>query len=112
MINEQRRRFPRVPSKNAVLVKKLDEESHIEGFVKTRELGLGGCMFTSDEELGVGSYLNLLISVKGKVATVIVRVIYETPQKDGDFGIGVEFIRISKEDRRLIEVLWAGGGKG
>lgn len=108
--SERRRRYPRVPSKNSVLVKKLSETTHgVEGFAKTRVVGLGGCMFVSDESLGVGSFLDLLISVKGTVAKAMAKVVYEIPKEvEGNFEVGAEFIHICETDRRLLETLWDG----
>ena len=42
-----KRRYPRVDAENVVLVKRLGGVP-LEGFTKTRVLGLGGCMLLSD----------------------------------------------------------------
>lgn len=99
-----KRRFPRIPSENALLVKKLGPEA-TEGFAKTQVVGLGGCMFLSDESLGVGSYLDILISVRGHVVKSQARVVYENPKGD-EMEVGVEFVRISPHDREIIEGLF------
>jgi len=103
-----KRRFPRVPSENAVLVKKLGSESR-EDFAKTRVIGLGGCMFVSDALLGVGSPIEILISVKGQVAKVRARVVWEQPADGGRFEIGVEFVAIGAADRVILEKLFPTG---
>lgn len=100
----KRRRYPRIPSENAVLVKLLGSEVS-EGFAKTGSVGLGGCMFVNSESIGVGAYLDLLISVRGTVAKAMARVVYELPDVNG-CQVGVEFIQITDADRRLLEVLW------
>ena len=56
------RQFPRVPSRHSVLVRKLGDES-IEGFAATKTVGMGGCSFFTDDPPGVGSALDLLISI-------------------------------------------------
>ena len=106
MMEEQvkRRRYPRIPSENAVLVKLLGSEVS-EGFAKTSSVGLGGCMFFNSESIGVGAYLDLLISVRGTVAKAMSKVVYEIPADEG-YQVGVEFIQISDADRRLLEILW------
>ena len=106
MMEEQvkRRRYPRIPSENAVLVKMLGSEVS-EGFAKTFSVGLGGCMFLNTESIGVGAYLDLLISVRGTVAKAMAKVVYELPDDNG-YQVGVEFIQISDADRRLLEILW------
>jgi|YNPNPStandDraft_1061719.scaffolds.fasta_scaffold04000_4 c-di-GMP-binding flagellar brake protein YcgR len=100
-----KRRFPRVPSEHAVLVKKLAPEVH-EDFARTRVMGLGGCMFVSSEPLGVGSPVEILISVKDQVIKAQARVVWENPTEAGTVEIGVEFLHISPEDRAAIERLF------
>ncbi|MHB8763357.1 MAG: PilZ domain-containing protein, partial [Deferrisomatales bacterium] len=90
------RRFPRVPSENALLVHKLGPDA-VEGFARTRVVGLGGCMFVSDEPLGVGAHLELLISVHGQVARALGQVVYELPAEGGCLEVGVEFIEVPAE---------------
>ena len=101
----KRRRYPRIPSENAVLVKLLGSEVS-EGFAKTTSVGLGGCMFLNADTIGVGAYLDLLISVRGTVAKAMAKVVYEIPVDDDGYQVGVEFIQISDADRRLLEILW------
>lgn len=100
-----KRRFPRIPSENALLVRKLGPEA-VEGFAKTQVVGLGGCMFVSDESIGVGSYLDLLISVRGRVVKALGRVVYETPKAESEVEVGVEFVKITPHDQQVIESLF------
>ncbi|MDW7711939.1 MAG: PilZ domain-containing protein [Deferrisomatales bacterium] len=100
-----KRRFPRIPSENAVLIKKLGPEES-EGFAKTRVVGLGGCMFVSDERLGVDSCLDLLISVRGRVVKTRGRVAYEVDTGGGELEVGVEFLEISPHDRAILQELF------
>ncbi len=100
----QQRRFPRIPSENAVMVERLSGEW--EGaFTKTNVVGLGGCSFTHGEPLGERSSLSLLISVHGRVITTKAHVVYENAKDDGTYLIGVEFEEISPLDRHVIEKL-------
>lgn len=101
------RRFPRIPAHVTTLVKKLGEKE-IEGFTKTGSLGLGGCMFLSDESFGVGSYFEILISVGHRVVKASGRVIYEMPDESGALRIGGEFVDISRDDLKLLSTLWEG----
>ena len=103
---EHRRKFPRIPSQITVLVRKMGD-NEVEGFVKTKVVGLGGCMFMSDEKLGEETYLELLISVKRSVAKAVGRVAYELDAQEG-VEVGVEFMHISDSDRLLLETLWDG----
>ena len=97
--NPPKRRYPRVPSGNAVLVRCLGGTHTAEGFAKTEVVGLGGCMFVSDELLGIGSVLEVLISVEGRVLNTIARVVYENPKEPSHIEVGVEFLEISPDDR-------------
>ena len=100
-----KRRFPRIPSENAILVKR-EGVPEVEGFSKTRVVGLGGCMFTSDEPFGVGSIVEILISVRGRIAKTLGRVVYERPVRDLQVEVGVEFLGISSPDREVIQTLF------
>lgn len=101
-----RRKYPRIPSQNAVLVKQLGGKE-AEGFAKTTVVGLGGCMFTCDEAFGQGSYLDLFIAIQHTVVKALSKVAYERKQEDERYEIGVEFVQINETDRKLLETLWA-----
>lgn len=105
-----KRRFPRIHSENALLVKKLGVES-LEGFAKTKVVGLGGCMFTTDESVGIGSGLEILMSVRGRIAKALGRVVYELPAGDARVDVGVEFVGLSGPDRDVLRTLFAGGSE-
>lgn len=100
-----RRKYPRIPSKNAVLIKLLGDE-RCEGFVRTEVVGLGGCMFYSDQPFDTGSYLDVLIAVHATVVKALCKVVYQKDAPEGRFETGVEFVQISDTDRKLLETLW------
>jgi len=101
----EKRRFPRISSDNPVLVTKLGPET-LERFARTRVVGLGGCMFVADASYGVGSAVEMLISVKGQVVRARARVAWESPTPDGKTEVGVEFLAIDDVDRRTLEQLF------
>ena len=103
--NVDARRFPRINSENVVLVKKVASDS-AEGFVKTRVLGVGGCMFVCDEPIGVGSQVELLISVVCRVVRAVGRVVYEIPRAPRSIEVGIEFLELADADREVIECLF------
>ena len=105
------RRFPRIAAEHAVLVSKAGAGA-LEEFAKTRNLGLGGCMFLSDEPLGQGSVVEILISLAGRVVPAAGRVVYERAS-DHRFEIGVEFLRLERADREFLQSFFdadPGGG--
>ena len=108
MTQEQpsRRRFPRIPANNAVLVHQLGEGER-EELSRTQCLGLGGCMFISPESFGVGAFLRLLITINREVVETVARVVYEIPEEGSRYKIGVEFLVINSKDEERIASLFA-----
>jgi hypothetical protein len=109
MVDEypEKRRFPRLPAEHAVLVKKMGA-GETEEFAKTQTVGLGGCMVVSDVPLGLGSGVELLISVRGGVVKARGRVVYEIARGEKVFQIGVEFLQMATGDLKLLQTLFAG----
>jgi c-di-GMP-binding flagellar brake protein YcgR len=104
MVEEPRafRRFPRVPAENAVLVRKVGDEGP-DVLATARSVSSGGCMFAHQERLGAGTAVELLISLPGRVIKAQARVVWENERASGEVEVGVEFVRISPEDRRALE---------
>ena len=99
------RRYPRLDSENSLLVRCLGASSQ-EGFVKTRVVGQGGCMFVSDESLGVGTSLEIAFTIRGRVGRSKGRIVYEIPQRFGHVEVGVEFECLSPGNRAVIDDLF------
>jgi hypothetical protein len=98
----QKRRYPRLPLKNLMLVQKVAAPAE-EALAKTRSLGAGGCMFVSQAAFGEGTLLDLFLSIEGQAIQTKAQVVYELPQPDGTIHIGVEFRDIPVLDRALLE---------
>ncbi len=97
-----RRRYPRVPSFNAVMVRRLGDGPR-EDFAKLHSLGQGGCMFVSCEPFGVGSLLHLLIAFRRGTVGAGARVVYERCRgRDDRHEVGVEFTTLSEADRAML----------
>lgn len=105
------RRFPRVPSKNSVVVRKLGAGAE-GGLTTTEVVGLGGCSFVHAEpqEAGETLYLSILIGVE--LAEARVRVVYSKPREEGGFEIGVEFTEVPQRDLALIRGMVGSSGEG
>lgn len=99
-----RRRFPRVTSEQAVLVRRNRERGPGTVFT-TRVVGLGGCMYAHEGPLGIGTSLELSILVGLRLAKLNARVVYQNPQKDGVYHVGVEFVEPSPRDLDIIQGL-------
>jgi len=105
--NRHNRRLPRIAARHAVLVRKAGKDA-IEEFGRTRSIGLGGCGFESEVALGVGSIVEVMISVSGRVIQTTARVLYETPKDSSRFDVGVEFLRVDVDDRQFLRTLLEG----
>jgi hypothetical protein len=88
-----RRQFPRIPTENLVMIHRLGPSEEPET-ATARQIGLGGLMISSNESLGVDSYLRLKIAVEAEEIEAMGRVVWERPGEDGGFDIGVAFISI------------------
>ena len=100
MGQDESRRFPRIPSRNAVLVKETSDGG--EAFVPTRTMSLGGCSFLSQDEIQVGEVLELLISVDHRVISAQARVVYSRLTDDSRHEVGVEFGKMANQDREVL----------
>jgi c-di-GMP-binding flagellar brake protein YcgR len=103
-MDKELRRFPRISSQHAVLVKRLGG-AEIEEFAATTTVGLGGCGFTSDERLPIGEVLEILISARPEVISAKARVVYVQLLPSGKQEIGVEFVSLPEVDREKIQSL-------
>ncbi|MFA6958231.1 MAG: PilZ domain-containing protein [Thermoanaerobaculia bacterium] len=103
-MDRELRRFPRISSQHAVLVKRLGG-AEIEEFAATTTVGLGGCGFTSDERVPVGALLEILISARPEVISAKAKVVYVQELPSGKQEIGVEFIGLPEIDRDKIQQL-------
>ncbi len=99
-----RRRFPRVPVENKVLVRDPADTPRAE-FAETTSVGLGGCGFHSELPLEVDQRVELLILVDPLLLKAKARVAYARPLPEGGFDVGVEFIELKDSDRAILEGL-------
>ncbi len=106
MLDSPPRRFPRIPAQHVVLVRSQGERP-LEEFARTRTLGLGGCMFVSEEPLGNGRPLELAIAVAGRVVRTGSRVVYERERGSFKHEVGVEFLGLSPADRNFLAAVVA-----
>jgi hypothetical protein len=107
-----KRRFPRLNGEHPVFVEVLDERGP-QGFSRTRSIGEGGCSFRSPDGIGYLSLMKLCISLQGKVVNADGRVVYAVhlPGREPGYEVGVEFLRVSAEDRLHIRALVASANR-
>jgi hypothetical protein len=106
----RKRRFARLRVEHPVFVEVLEERG-TQGFSRTRTLGEGGCSFKSPHDIGYLSLMKVAISLSGRVVTADGRAVYQLPQRDGGYEVGVEFLRVSSEDRLHIRQLISSRGR-
>ncbi len=98
---ENRRRFPRIPTTNAVLVELLGDAVG-EDLARTRNLSVAGCLFASSRGFPTGSVIQLLIKIGVVVVEPVARVVYVIPRSDGAYDVGAEFLFIRDRDKDAI----------
>jgi hypothetical protein len=103
-IDHERRKFPRIPAQHALLVRQLGE-GECEELAKTHGMSHGGLSFTSRESFSGGSLLEISITVGQNVLLATGRVAYELRRDDGQYDIGVEFLHITENDRKKLELI-------
>jgi hypothetical protein len=103
---DDRRRFPRIPSVSTVLVRRLGDRDS-ETLSKTHSLGAGGCMFVHNGLLGLGSAIEITLTVHGQVLKARGRVVWESEKGPGWAEIGVEFTEVAPEDQPALARLLA-----
>jgi hypothetical protein len=101
------RRFPRIPAQHVVMIHALGQRP-LEEFARTRTIGLGGCMFVSEEPLVHGTPLDLAIALGGRVVRAESRVVYQKERAGKLHEVGVEFVDLSSSDRTFLEGVMAG----
>jgi hypothetical protein len=107
----RKRRYQRLKVDQPLFVEVLEERGS-QGFSRTRTIGEGGCSFNSPQGIGYLSLLKLSIALEGKVVTADGRAVYQVSKDDGSYEVGVEFLRVSSEDRLHIRQLVATSPRG
>lgn len=100
------RRFPRVPSQLPVRLRILGERRP-EALTRTQIISQGGCMLVSDRSIGFGSLMEVTISCDGQVVHADGRVAWEKRKSPSEHEVGIEFLRINRRDRAVLEQLVA-----
>jgi predicted NUDIX family phosphoesterase len=95
------RKYPRMNAEIVVAYRRLAPGGEPR-ITKTRTLGLGGLMICIDEPLAQGERLALEVMLEGTVVAVESRVVYTEPDASGAHQVGLEYTRISDEDRERL----------
>jgi PilZ domain len=105
-----KRRYPRARVDRPVLISLIEPDPYrekIDQFTRTRVIGPGGCMFQSKVSLGFGSLAEVVIALGERTVKADARVAWESDRGPDRHDVGLEFLRISREDRASISALVA-----
>lgn len=103
--DHESRKYPRLESRHAVLVRKLSGSGG-EELAPTKTIAIGGCCLVTDEPMGIGSSVELLITVDHRVISAHGRVVYEFPAADGRTETGIEFLALDDDAQAAIIALF------
>lgn len=99
------RRYSRAPAEHQVRIR-VRSDRQPDRVSRTRVISPGGCMLVSEDPLGPGSLLELIISLDGHLLLTEARVAWERPGP-GEHHVGIEFLRIHPKDREILARLVA-----
>ncbi len=98
---EKIRRFPRIKPEFPVLLKEINPEG-TDTFARTKSLGIGGCAVLSDESMGQGSMVKVIVNAHGDTFQAVGRVVYELRGDTMEYEIGIEFLSLTPGDTKVI----------
>ncbi|PLX38873.1 MAG: hypothetical protein C0608_11890 [Deltaproteobacteria bacterium] len=98
---EAKRRFQRI---------RTDAEAKISAPImggvpdkaRVGELGLGGCLFHTEERIGVGRMFMLYLNLAGREVSAVVKILYDYVNEDGMVCSGAEFLDVEDEDLAVL----------
>lgn len=94
----EKRRFPRLYYHYLANYHILDETMAREGICVTENLSLGGIMVELQEEMPMGTILELTIALKDCIITAQAKIVHVQATTNQSFDIGMEFTDISEHD--------------
>lgn len=104
MIYETARKSSRLVESHSMLVRCLSPVER-EGLHLIRDLGMGGCHFTSPHPFGLGARLDMAISVDQRVLQISGKVVREAKNGDCVFEVGVLFTEMDHRESEMLESL-------
>jgi c-di-GMP-binding flagellar brake protein YcgR len=99
------RKYARILTLNMVSYRaqEPDGKSAGAGIGRTLDLSPGGIKLEVSHRYPLSSELELNLQVKEKIIRVRGRVVHLEELKNGKIGVGIQFSRVSKEDKDFIE---------
>lgn len=105
-----KRRFPRARLDRPALISLIEPDPYrdkVDQFTRTRVIGAGGCSFASQVSFGFGALTEVVIALGDHTVKADARVAWESERGADGHHVGLEFLRISQQDRASIEALIA-----
>ena len=103
-IYEESRRHPRIPGEHRAQVRRVAPQG-LEAFLKTRDVGPGGCALVSGGHIGLGAILEMVLNLGGRFVEAEGRVVYERRLFGGTFEVGIAFTSLPPSGRQVIDGL-------
>lgn len=103
MGNKKDRKFKRIESLNLVSFTHLDQNMNpdYEGAARTLDISENGILLEFFRPFNVHSFMDMEIAIKDSIINVKGKIV--NVSENGDkFKLGIEFIEISQEDRKII----------
>lgn len=94
----EKRNYPRLYFHYLVNYRVIDTYQPKQGVSITENLSLGGVMIEFEQNLQVGSILEIDIASKDSIITAKTRVCHNAKTSRNTYDIGLEFIEISLEN--------------
>jgi len=112
-IQDELRRYPRLPGEHRAQVRRVNPQG-LEAFLKTSDVGPGGCALISGGHIGIGASLEMVLNLGGRFVEAEGRVVYERRRLDGTFEVGVAFTSLTPPGPQVIDsmVLQRAAGHG
>lgn len=105
MSNEDKRKYPRVPTCNVVSYVCMDDEGHPveEGMGMTVNISQGGTLIETSRPITSAFVLLISIDLKKNVLETRGRVIHSQEVADGKYLTGVEFLGSKEEITHIVK---------
>ncbi len=104
MVQEERRKKPRVNSLNLLSYLCMDENDEVvmQGVGRTLTVSQGGILLETHAPIDPGHAVSLVIAIENDLVDVKGKVVYSSTGKEGRFNTGIQFV---EPDETILKIL-------